>query len=112
MNRGDVVLAQWVDSDLRPGKKRPAVVVQADFLNGLIANTVLVQVTKTVRNARTEVLIDPAAETGSGLKFVSVASCNNLLTVRQGRIDKGIGSLSDAVMRKIDDCLKTALELP
>jgi mRNA-degrading endonuclease toxin of MazEF toxin-antitoxin module len=112
MNRGDVVLVQWVDSDLTPGKRRPAVVVQADFLNAKIANTVLVQITKSVRSATTEVLIDPAVETGSGLAFVSVASCNNLLTVRQAPIDKVLGSLSDATMRKIDICLKTALDLP
>ena len=46
----------------------------------------------------TEVLIDPAVETGSGLAFVPAASCNNLLTVRQARIDKVLGSLSDAVI--------------
>ncbi len=112
MKRGDVVLVQWVDNDLRPGKRRPAVVVQADFLNTLISNTVLVQITKTIRNATTEVLIDPAVETGSGLQFVSVASCNNLLTVNQTKIDRRLGFLSDAMMRQIDECLKVALGLP
>jgi mRNA-degrading endonuclease toxin of MazEF toxin-antitoxin module len=111
MKRGDVVLVDWVDSNLTLGKRRPAVVVQADFLNSLIANTVLVQITKTIRNASTEVSIDPVVETGSGLKFVSVASCNNYLTVRQTRISKMLGSLSAGMMQQIDSCLKTALEL-
>ena len=43
MNRGDVVLVDWAYSDLTGTKLRPAVVVQADFLNGLIDDTVLVQ---------------------------------------------------------------------
>jgi mRNA-degrading endonuclease toxin of MazEF toxin-antitoxin module len=34
MNRGDVVLVNWIYSDLTGSKLRPAVVVQADFLNG------------------------------------------------------------------------------
>ena len=112
MRRGEVVVVDWPFSDRRGSKLRPAVVVQADFLNALIANTVLVQITKTIRNATTEVLIDPAVETGSGLQFVSVASCNNLLTVRRARIDRVMGSLSDPMMRQIDDCLKAALGLP
>src|SRR5438552_2787482 len=89
MRRGEVVLVDWVHSDLTIGKRRPAVVVQADFLNALIANTVLIQVTKTVRNNATEVVLDPAKETVSGLRFVSVASCHNFLTVQQagGRED-------------------------
>src|SRR5438093_365535 len=112
MKRGDVVLVDWVDSDLLLGKSRPAVVVQADFLNGLIANTVLVQITKTIRNAAVEVLLDPTVEVTSGLRFMSVASCNNFLTVRQARISRTLGHLSDAIMKKIVSCLKRALELP
>src|SRR5262245_36941578 len=112
MRRGDVVLVDWIDSDLKPGKRRPAVVVQADFLNVLIANTVLVQITKTVRNAATEVLIDPAVETASGLRFVSAASCNNFLTVKQARISRTLGALSPGLMQQIDTRLKTALQLP
>ena len=34
MNRGDVVLVDWPYSDLTGSKLRPAVVAQADLLNG------------------------------------------------------------------------------
>ncbi len=61
MRRAEVVLVDWVHSDLTVGKRRPAVVVQANFLNSLIANTVLIRVTKTVRSSATEVVIDPSA---------------------------------------------------
>ena len=47
MKRGEVVLVDWPYSDRTGSKLRPAVVVQADFLNGLIDDTVLVQVTGT-----------------------------------------------------------------
>ena len=36
MNRGDVVFVDQPSSDLMGSKLRPAVVVQADYLNGLI----------------------------------------------------------------------------
>ena len=51
MNRGDVVSVDWPFSDLTGTKVRPAVVVQADFLNGLIDDTVLIQITSSRHGA-------------------------------------------------------------
>jgi mRNA-degrading endonuclease toxin of MazEF toxin-antitoxin module len=113
MRRGEVVLVDWIHSDLLTvGKRRPAIIVQGDFLNALIANTVLIQVTKVVRNNSTEVVIDPAREPNSGLRFISVASCHNLLTVQQARIIKTLGSLSAGLMKQIEVRVKLVLELP
>jgi mRNA-degrading endonuclease toxin of MazEF toxin-antitoxin module len=47
MNRGEVVEVIWYYSDMSGSKRRPAVVVQADFLNALIDDTILVQITST-----------------------------------------------------------------
>ena len=44
MNRGEVAIVDWPFSDLSGSKLRPAVVVQADFLNGLIDDTIYVKV--------------------------------------------------------------------
>ncbi len=112
MRRGEVVLVPWMHSDLTVGKRRPAIVVQADFLNARLANTVLVQVTKTIRHSATEVLIDPAQEPASGLRFVSVASCHNFLTIQQARVEKTLGRLSAGLMQQIEARLRVALELP
>ncbi len=113
MNRGDVVLVDWPYSDRTGSKLRPAVVVQADFLNGLIDDTVLVQITSTLHGIPgTEVTLDPAQETTSGLLHVSIASCMNLLTADPGFIDQRIGYLSDAAMEKISRCLEKVMELP
>jgi mRNA-degrading endonuclease toxin of MazEF toxin-antitoxin module len=113
MRRGEVVEVDWQFSDLTGSKKRPAVVVQADFLNGLIDDTILVQITSARHGIPgTEVLLDPAVETASGLRKVCVASCMNVLTFDQARLLRTVGYLSDAAMRQIGDCLKTVLELP
>jgi mRNA interferase MazF len=113
MNRGDVVEVDWPFSDLTGSKIRPAVVVQADFLNGLLDDTVLVQITSTRHSIPgTEVDLDPTQEPSSGLNRLCVASCANFLTLDQTLILRTVGYLSDAVMRQIDDSLKKVLELP
>jgi mRNA-degrading endonuclease toxin of MazEF toxin-antitoxin module len=69
VRRGDVVEVGWQYTDMSLSKLRPAVVVQGDFLNGLIDDTILVQVTSTRHGIPgTEVLLNPAVETGSGLR--------------------------------------------
>ena len=103
----------WPYSDLSGTKRRPAVVVQADFLNGLIDDTILVKITGTKYGIPgTEVELDPAQETGAGLCKVCYASCYNVLTRDQALLGPVIGYLSDAVMRQIEVCLKTVLEIP
>jgi mRNA-degrading endonuclease toxin of MazEF toxin-antitoxin module len=70
MKRGDVVLVDWPYSDRTGSKLRPAVVVQADFLNALIRDSVFVAIPGTRRAAATEVVLDPTLETQSGLQYV------------------------------------------
>jgi mRNA interferase MazF len=113
MNRGDVVIVDWPYSDLSDSKLRPAVVVQADFLNGLVDDTIYVKV-QSQRYAipGTEVELDPAAETLSGLKHLCYASCKDLLTREQALVHHSLGVLSDAAIRQIEACLKTVLEIP
>src|SRR5437764_3935373 len=104
MKRGDVVEVDWPYSDLSGTKVRPAVVVQADYLNGLIDDTVLVQITSTRHGIPgTEVVIDPARETASGLTRVCVAACTNFLTLDQALIQRTVGYLSPATMQQIAD---------
>jgi mRNA-degrading endonuclease toxin of MazEF toxin-antitoxin module len=113
MRRGEVVEIDWTYSDLTGSKMRPAVVGQADFLNGIIDDTILVQVTSTRHSIPgTEVPIDPAVETASGLSRLCYASCMNILTRDQALVGRTIGYLSNAVMQEIGNCLKTVLQLP
>src|SRR5687768_15611366 len=107
MNRGDVVELDWPFSDRTGSKSRPAVVVQADFLNGLIDDTIFVQITGTRHGIPgAEVELDPAIETVSGLRKVCYASCTNLLTLDQTLVLRTVGYLSDTAMRQIEACLK------
>jgi mRNA interferase MazF len=112
MNRGDVVEVDWPFTDLTGTKPRPAVVVQADFLNGLVDDTIYVKIQGNAYGIPdTEVEIDPAVETLSGLSKVCYASCKDILTREQSLVLRTVGVLSNAVMRQIEDCLKKVLEL-
>src|SRR5437588_10209757 len=113
MKRGDVVEVDWQYTDLSGSKLRPAVVVQGDLLNGLIDDTILVQITSKRHGIPgTEVLIDPTQETVSGLSRICVASCANVLTFDQALVRRSVGSLSATVMRHIESFLLAVLELP
>jgi mRNA-degrading endonuclease toxin of MazEF toxin-antitoxin module len=113
MRRGEVVEIDWQFSDLTGSKLRPAVVVQADFPDGLIDDTILVKITGSRFGIPgTEVQLDPAIETASGLSKVCYASCKDILTRDQAPIFRTVGVLSDVAMRQIEACLKAVLELP
>ncbi len=113
MNRGDVVQVNWPYSDLSGTKVRPAVVIQADYLNGLIDDTIMVKITGSHFNiSGTEVELDPYVEAASGLSKVCYASCNNVLTRDQLIIGPVIGTLSNAAVSAIEACLKQVMALP
>jgi mRNA interferase MazF len=113
MNRGDVVLVNWPYTDGTGSKLRPAIIVQADYLNGLIVDTVVVQITSKAHGLPgTEVSLDPLLEPRSGLLMQSFAFCPNILTVEQVSIDHVLGSLSDAAMHQVDACIKSTLGIP
>ena len=112
MKRGEVVEVDWRYSDLTGSKVRPAIVVQADFLDGLVDDTILVKVTsKHFGIPGTEVEIDPAVEMASGLTRRCYASCKDILTQDQALVLRTVGYLSDATMHRIDDSLKAVLAL-
>jgi mRNA interferase MazF len=113
VRRGDVVRVDWIYSDRTGSKVRPAVVVQDDALNTLIADTILALVSRTARAPGvTEVEVDPAVEIRSGLRYRSVVSCNNLVTIDQALVVQTIGRLSPVALTNIDTCLKRSLGLP
>jgi mRNA interferase MazF len=113
VNRGDVVVVDWPYSDRTGSKLRPAVVVQADYLNAVLDDRVLVQITTTRHGMPgTEVELDPAAETASGLLHLSYAFCPNVMTADPAVVERTIGVLSAQAMQKIEACLKSVLGIP
>jgi mRNA interferase MazF len=115
MSRGDVLVRFPHPSGGR-GKKRPAVVVQADAYSAVVGTLVVAEVTSnlTMANDPACLFIDVTTPEGraTGLARDSVVSCLILVTVYADTIDQTLGSLSPALGQKLDACLKVALGVP
>jgi mRNA interferase MazF len=115
MKRGDVVLVDWPFSGGGSSKIRPALIIQNDRDNRRLTNTVLAMITSFTRRAPepTQLLIEISTPEGiqTGLRQDSVVNCVNLFTVEQTKVLRVIGFLSPSLMQKIDECLKSALDL-
>jgi mRNA interferase MazF len=117
LKRGDVVLVRVPLTSGQPGKPRPVLVVQSDYNNQRLQDTIVAVITSTTHRAQveaTQLLIEVGTPEGrqSGLLLDSAVKCERLHTVLQSQVYRTIGSLPAATMQKIADCLKAALELP
>lgn len=116
MTRGDVVLVRFPHPSGVRGKKRPAVVVQADGYAAVVSTVVVAEVTSNLTMATDPacLLIDTITAEGkaTGLVRDSVVSCLVLVTVYTDTVERVLGSLSPALKQRLDDCLKAALGLP
>ena len=117
VKRGDIVLVPVPFTSGTGGKIRPALVVQADFNNSRLADTIVALVTSTTHRAAsepTQFLIDISTTEGrqSGLLHTSAVKCEHIATLEHMLILRIIGSLPPSLMSQVDDCLKEALGLP
>jgi mRNA interferase MazF len=116
MSRGDVILVRFPHPSGVRGKKRPAVVVQADAYAGAVSTLVVAEVTKNLTMAGDPacLFIDVSTPEGqaTGLLHNSVVSCLLLATVDADRVAKVLGALSPTMKQQLDGCLKAALGLP
>ncbi len=93
MNRGDIILVRFPHPTGIRGKKRPAVVVQADAYNQTMRTIIVAEVTKNLTMATDAacLIIDVNTSEGkaTGLKRDSVVSCLLLATIDRDRVDPG-----------------------
>ncbi|MDB5312934.1 MAG: transcriptional modulator of MazE/toxin, MazF [Gemmataceae bacterium] len=113
VRRGEVILTRGPHAAGGRGKKRPAVVVQADGYNQTERFVIVTEVTSNLARATdpAHLLIEVATPDGAatGLARDSVVTCMQLATVSMDRVDRVIGRLSPALMTRLDACLKASL---
>jgi mRNA interferase MazF len=111
--RGEVVLVLFPDSNLRAAKRRPALVVQADYLQAGLPQTIVAMITSNMARAGhpSRVAVSGGSETArtAGLLMDSVVMTDNLATIRYSEIDRVIGDFGD--MTGIDRALRSTLAL-
>jgi len=110
--RGDIILVIFPDSNLRTGKPRPALVVQADDLRTGLAQVIVAMITSRMSRAnhpsRVPVWLSTSEGRQSGLLTDSVVMTDNLATIAYTVIDRVIGSFP---MAKVDAALRHTLSL-
>jgi mRNA interferase MazF len=115
VRRGDVILTRVPHAAGGRGKKRPAVVVQADGYNQSQRFVIVAEITSNLTNATdpANLLVEVATPDGqaTGLAQDSVITCLQLATISQDRIARMIGQLPAGLLLKLDSCLKAALGL-
>jgi mRNA-degrading endonuclease toxin of MazEF toxin-antitoxin module len=98
------------------GKKRPALVIQADSYNAKLRHLVVAEITTNLipANDPAFVLIDISTPEGkaSGLDQNSLVSGLFLATIFEDCIERVLGKLSAGLLQKVDACLRTVLDLP
>jgi hypothetical protein len=92
------------------------VVVQANVYNQVLRTLVVAEITKNLLMANDPacLFIDATTPEGraSGVLQDSVVSCLLMATIKADLVDQVIGVLSDTMKKKLNACLKAALELP
>ena len=115
MKRGDVVLVRFPHPSGQRGKKRPAVVVQADAYASDLKTVLVAEVTKnlTMKDNPACLFIDVNTPAGksTGLLLDSVVSSLVIDTVYVDTIAQVLGRLLPTLVKKLDDCLKVGLGL-
>jgi mRNA interferase MazF len=112
--RGDVVLVLFPNSDLRTAKRRPALVIQRDELNGGLHQTIVAMISSNLarRGHPSRIFVPLNSEVGkvAGLRLDSVIMTDNLATVLDSEIDSVAGRFPD--MSGVETGLKHTLQLP
>ena len=115
MKRGDVVRAGLPRPAAAPGSEqfgtRPAVIIQNDTAQSILATTVIVPMTSNLQSLRFggSIPVDPSPE--NGLTVRSVALCHQLRVIDKRRIETVLGHLADEDMRAIESCIREFLQL-
>jgi len=112
VNRRDVALVLFPNSNLISAKTRPALIVQADDLQTGLPQVIVAMITSQMfragHSSRVTILLSPLEGQQSGLLTDSVVMVDNLATIVLSAVYRVIGSLPTAA---IDEALKHTLGL-
>jgi mRNA interferase MazF len=113
LERGDVVLVLFPESNLLRAKRRPALVVQADELKSGLSQTIVAMITSNLARAGhpSRVMVAQSSAEGRemGLRSDSVVMTDNLATILETEIDRVIGHRQQ--MQSVDVALRRTLAL-
>jgi mRNA interferase MazF len=113
LERGDVVLLWFPNSDLVTFKQRPALVVEADNLATGLPQVVVSMITSNLQrrghSSRVFIPLNSPEATAAGLRTDSIVMTDNLATILDKAVVRKLGRLND--MDPVDAALRHTLGL-
>ena len=101
VNRGEI----WMYRFSSPDKRRPVLVLSRQDVIGLLHTVMVAPVTTAIRGAPSEVVIG----VDEGLKTQSAVNLDHVQTVEQSRLERYVGHVPPAAMRRICRALALAI---
>ncbi len=100
--QGDIVLVNFPFTDLSQTKKRPALLLSANWYNESSPDCIIVPITSIIRDPlpRQDVLIASDIATKSGLLFESAIRTGKPFTLEQKLIIRTLGKLSASILAR------------
>jgi len=110
--RGEIY---WVAFDPAIGheiqKRRPAVIIQNDISNRHSPITIVAAVSSQFRTPAHPREVPIATGARTGLSGPSAVILNQIRSIDRARLEKRLGSLDAATMRRVDEAIKISLGL-
>ncbi len=113
LDRGDVVLVWFPNSDLITFKQRPALVVEANNLGTGLPQVLVSMITSNLARrghpSRVFIPLNSPEANAAGLRTDSIVMTDNLATILDKAVAAKLGHLND--MSRVDAALRTTLDL-
>jgi mRNA interferase MazF len=113
LERGDVVLVWFPNSDLVTFKQRPALVVEANHLGTGLPQVLVSMITSNPARrghpSRVFIPLDSPAAKAAGLRTDSIVMTDNLATILDKAVAGKLGHLND--LGRVDAALRKTLDL-
>jgi mRNA interferase MazF len=111
LERGDVVLVLFPNSDLQTFKRRPVLVVQAENLNTQLPQFVGAMITSNLARkghpSRVFIPMQSSIARTAGLRTDSIVMTDNLATILDAAVVQKLGKLVD--LRDVNNALRVTL---
>lgn len=101
--QGEVVLVRFPFTDYRGSKKRPAMIISADWFNDSRDDYLLAAITSQLPTQpnREDVALSQADLQSAGLPRESVVKTGKIMAIQKGLIDRSLGRVPGATLLSV-----------
>lgn len=112
IRRGDIIMVHFYGNGNIQNGYRPAVIVQNNIGNRFSPTTIVAPITSEIKKTNLPTHEVIKREDTNGLRFDSMALCEQLITINKSDINKKIGKITNEnTMRNISKACSISLDI-